>query len=79
MIVIVDDGAKEPVKVKLSDGSLAYEVLNTVRVILGDGRERHIVVTNEGIVIDLVEAGEVVDTRCNTHEELLESPEEWEV
>lgn len=67
MIAIVDD--KEP----------GQEVLESVTVVLGDGRERHVKVTSEGIVVDLVEAGEVRSSLCVTHEELLPSPEDWPV
>lgn len=63
MMVCVDDGEYR-------------EVLNHVRVILGDGSERHITITHEGIVIDLIEAGEVVDSQSIEHEALLPSSEE---
>lgn len=79
MIVIVDGGSKQPAKMVLSDGSTAYEVLNEVKIILGDGRERHIAVTHEGVVVDLVEGGEIIDTQSIMHDELIESPEGWEV
>jgi hypothetical protein len=63
MIVIVDGGDDR-------------EVLNEVKVIFGDGRERHITITHEGIVVDLIEGGEVVETRSIAHEELLADLEE---
>jgi hypothetical protein len=54
------------------DGEKAQEVLNEVKVILGDGRERHITITHEGIVVDLVERGEVVQTLSVAHFEMLD-------
>jgi hypothetical protein len=58
------------------DGGKPIEVDNDVKVILGDGKERHITVTHEGIVIDLVDGGEVVQTRSDTHDKLLLADDE---
>lgn len=57
--------------VEIDSSGFPTEVLNAVKVILGDGTERHITVTHEGIVIDIIVAGEVVDTRSFEHDDLL--------
>lgn len=50
MLVEIDDGKQ-------------VEVLNHVKVIFGgDGRERHVTITHEGIIVDLIFAGEVEKT-----------------
>jgi hypothetical protein len=62
--------------IKGVDG-VEVEPLNGVKAIFpfefGEGTELHVKVTEEGIVIDVVGDGEVVETVCLEHRELLES------
>jgi len=57
------------------DDGVYVEVLNNVKVVLGDGSERHVTITHEGIVVDLIEAGEVVSSWYDMHENILREPE----
>jgi len=61
MKVIVDDNEKK-----------AQKVLNGAKVVLvEDGYERHVNVTSEGIIIDIVVNGEVEATTTFEHDDLL--------
>lgn len=53
------------------DGGEAKEVLNDVRIVFGEGKERHVIVTHEGVVVDLIDGGEIVDTWNEQHEDIL--------
>jgi hypothetical protein len=58
------------------DGRRAAKVLNDCKVVFASGEaldlERHVTVTPEGVIVDLVnDSGEVVATRSMTHDELL--------
>ena len=44
------------------DGGRFFEVLNDVKVVLGDGNELHITITPDGVVYDRVSGGEVIDS-----------------
>ena len=52
------------------------KALNFVKVVItdDDGIARHITVTDEGIIIDLVKEGEIVATTSYGHVHLLEQP-----
>jgi hypothetical protein len=56
---------KEPKQCQLD------EVLNDVRVVLGNGRERHITVTQDRVIVNIVDGGEIVKAMSITHQELL--------
>lgn len=58
------------------DGTSQIEATNDVKVVIGCGSERHITVTHEGIIVDLVENGEITATFSITHEELLVGKDE---
>lgn len=53
------------------DGGEPIEVLNAVKVIIGDGLELHITVTHEGVITDAVAHGEIVQTECVSHDDHL--------
>jgi hypothetical protein len=50
------------------DGGQLREVLNDVKVIIGDGTELHITITLEGVITDVVQGGSIVETRCVEHD-----------
>jgi hypothetical protein len=58
----------------LIDGVEVGVALNDVKVIVvaGGGFERHVTVSAEGIIEDLVRDGEVWDTMYQEHDELLD-------
>jgi hypothetical protein len=62
----------------LIDGMVTRVALNDVKVIIeaGGGFERHVTVSAEGIIEDLVRDGEVQDTMYQEHDELLATPDE---
>ena len=53
------------------DGGEPIEVLNAVKVIIGDGLELHVTVTHEGVITDAVAHGEIVKTECVSHDDHL--------
>ena len=65
MVIIIDNGRRVTVK-------------NSVRLIIKEARgiERHITVTVEGIIEDIVERGRVVDTASVEHESIVHALEE---
>ncbi len=61
--------------IAIVDGGRAEDAMNQVKVILlEDGMERHITVTHEGIIVDLVDAkgGGIVQRWHRTHDEVFE-------
>jgi hypothetical protein len=62
----------------LIDGVEGGAALNDVKVIVAsrNGFERHVTVSAEGIIEDLVRDGEVWDTMYQEHDELLATPDE---
>ena len=58
------------------DSKVRVDVGNSVKAIIIDDNEteRHVNVTDEGIIVDIVKEGRVVKTMSITHEEMLELP-----
>lgn len=61
------------------DSGKARTALNAVKVIFvfdpldpPISRERHVTVTHEGIIVDIVEGGEVISSRAFEHDDLLD-------
>lgn len=61
------------------DGGKPKEVLNSVKVIIGDGKELHINITHEGTITDVIDGGEVVQSRSVEHEffHFFEEENDW--
>ena len=59
----------------IDSGKSIAEVRNSAKAIIigDDGTERHVNMTDEGIIVDIVRKGKVIKTISITHEELLES------
>lgn len=60
-------------KVFIDGDDRGKDALNSVCVVVNKyGRENyHVTITHEGIVVDLVVDGEVIQTMSRTHEELM--------
>lgn len=54
--------------IAIIDGGEPKEVLNSVKVIIGDGKEIHINISHEGVITDFVSHGEVVGTCSEEHD-----------
>lgn len=53
------------------DFEAPVEVLNSVKVIIGDGDELHITVSADGVIYDRIRDGEVVRTQCVFADDIL--------
>ena len=62
------------IKVSLDDDTTLL-VRNHCKVIIKGDIERHITVTDEGLIVDLIADGEVIASRHFLHEDLLEVEE----
>lgn len=60
------------------DGGKPIEVLNDVKVIIGDGAELHVTVSHEGVVYDRVNDGEVTSTQRVRTDDILPMEEDDE-
>jgi len=59
------------------DGRDPSLLVNDVKVMLEEEEwDRHITITHEGVVVDLVKDGEVIATACHMHDDLAPEVED---
>lgn len=63
--------------VEIDGKKLNVTPTDSVKIILDEGDyERHVNVTHEGVIVDLVKDGEVIDSTWREHNDLLTAPDE---